>query len=113
MRAKTAHVMPRNGDWVVTKDGHGERSAGVYSTQKEAIEIAHEILNRKAGRIAIHGRDGSIRYTTLCHTGGGSRRAEPGYQPSPEHSSPDESRVLLSHRMPRRTTEGCAETCHL
>src|SRR5690349_4351666 len=61
MRSKTTHVIPKNGHWVVTKDGSGERTAGVYSTQKEAIETAHELLNRKAGQIVIHGRDGSIR----------------------------------------------------
>ena len=79
MRAKTAHVMPKNGDWVVMRDGNGERSAGVYPTQKEAIEVAHEILNRKAGRIAIHGRDGAIRYRYV--------HAWPAVQPSRLKSS--------------------------
>ncbi len=62
MGGRTTHVIPGNGGWVVTREGSGERSTVVYTTQKEAIEVAREMLNRKAGQIVIHGRDGSIRF---------------------------------------------------
>ena len=62
MCAKTAHVIPKNGGWAVRKEGSANRGAGVYSTQKEAIEAAREIVQRtSAGQVVIHHRDGSIR----------------------------------------------------
>lgn len=62
MRAKTTHVIPKNGGWAVQKEGSANRSSSVYPTQKEAIEAAREIVQRtSAGQVVIHHRDGSIR----------------------------------------------------
>lgn len=62
MSAKTTHVIPRNGGWAVRKEGSANRSASVYSTQKEAIEAARKIVRRaSAGQVVIHCVDGSMR----------------------------------------------------
>jgi hypothetical protein len=62
MPAKTTHVIPKNGGWAVRKEGSTNRSTSVYSTQKEAIEAAREIVQRMAaGQVVIHYRDGSFR----------------------------------------------------
>jgi hypothetical protein len=78
-RGRTTHVIPRNAGWVVTREGPLENSAVVYTTQKEAIEVAREMLNRKAGQIVVHGRDGSIRFEDV--------HALPAVQPSRLKSS--------------------------
>ncbi len=62
MSAKTTHVIPQNGGWAVKKEGSANRSSSMYSTQKEAIEAAREIVQRTAaGQVVIHHLDGSIR----------------------------------------------------
>ena len=62
MPAKTTHVIQKNGGWAVTKEGSTNRRTSVYSTRKEAIEAAREIVQRmSAGQVVIHLRDGSIR----------------------------------------------------
>ena len=62
MSAKTTHVIPKNGGWAVKKEGSANRNASVYSTQKEAIEAAREIVRRtSAGQVVIHLLDGSMR----------------------------------------------------
>jgi hypothetical protein len=46
----------------VKKEGSAKSEVGVYSTQKEVIEAAREIVRRaSAGQVVIHGTDGSIR----------------------------------------------------
>lgn len=62
MSAKTTHVIPRNGGWAVKKEGSAKSRISMFSTQKDAIEAAREIVQRApAGQIVIHGLDGSIR----------------------------------------------------
>ena len=62
MAAKTTHVVPKNGRWAVKKEGSAKSRVGVYSTQKEAIDAAREIVRRtSAGQVVIHGIDGSNR----------------------------------------------------
>ena len=62
MPAKTTHVIPKNGGWTVKKEGFANRRATLYSTQKEAIQAARDIVQRtSAGQIVIHLLDGSIR----------------------------------------------------
>ena len=62
MPAKTTHVIPKNGGWAVRKEGSANRRTSLYSTQKEAIQAARDIVRRtSAGQIVIHRLDGSIR----------------------------------------------------
>ena len=62
MPAKTTHVIPKNGGWAVKKEGSANRRTSLYSTQKEAIQAARDIVQRaSAGQIVIHLPDGSIR----------------------------------------------------
>ncbi len=62
MRAKTTHVIPKNGGWAFRKEGYTNHTTSVYSTQKEAMEAAREIVQRmSAGQVVIHVRDGYMR----------------------------------------------------
>jgi hypothetical protein len=62
MPARTTHIFPIDGGWAVRKEGSAKRQSGIYSTQKEAIQVARRISQRaSAGQIVIHGRDGSMR----------------------------------------------------
>lgn len=56
------HVVPTPaGDWGVKKEG-GNRAAGVFDTQKAAIERAREIAkNQQPSQVKIHGENGKIR----------------------------------------------------
>ena len=58
---KTTHVVPRNGEWAVKKEG-SRRSSGLYDTQAKAIEAARDLARRSsAGQVVVHGVNGSIR----------------------------------------------------
>lgn len=62
MSAKTTHIIPWNGGWVIRKEGRVKRDIDVYSTQKKALDAARQMVQRtSAGQIVIHGRDGSLR----------------------------------------------------
>src|SRR5438874_2061070 len=62
MSTKTTHVIPGNGRWVVKKEGSQKRSPRMYSTQREAIAAAREIVRHtSAGQVVIHSSNGSIR----------------------------------------------------
>ena len=56
------HVVPTpEGDWRVKKEG-GNRAAGVFNTQKAAIERAREIAkSQQPSQVKIHGENGKIR----------------------------------------------------
>ncbi len=55
---RTLHVFPRNGNWVVQKEG---KRATTFQTQRQAIEAAMEIVRDRTGQLVIHGKDGRIR----------------------------------------------------
>jgi Uncharacterized protein conserved in bacteria (DUF2188) len=62
MSAKTTHVIPKNGGWVVKKEGSANRRSSLYRTQKEAIQAARDIVQgTSSGQIVIHRLDGSMR----------------------------------------------------
>jgi len=57
---KTVHVIPKNGQWAVKREGG--KAARVFSTQREAIESARVIARgESSGQLVIHGRNGLIR----------------------------------------------------
>ncbi|BDC52707.1 hypothetical protein F183_A50220 [Bryobacterales bacterium F-183] len=58
--AKTVHVIPRNGQWAVKREGVS--SACVFSTQREAIASAKVIAKGEtSGQLVVHGRNGQVR----------------------------------------------------
>jgi uncharacterized protein DUF2188 len=57
---KNLHVVPRDGEWAVRRDGN-ERATSVHSTQQEAREEAKRIAKRERTEVVIHGADGRIR----------------------------------------------------
>lgn len=59
MAAKTVHVFPTNGAWVVKREG---KSGKIFVTQCEAIQAAlKSVRTEKAGQFVVHGADGSIK----------------------------------------------------
>jgi len=59
MPAKTVHVYPSEGTWVVKREG---KSGKVFVTQREAVEAArHSAKTEEAGQFVVHGTDGKIK----------------------------------------------------
>ena len=56
---KTLHVIPKSGQWAVTREGG--KTTRVFSTQREAIESARDIARGSSGQLVVHGRSGQIR----------------------------------------------------
>ena len=58
--AQSAFVVPDDGDWSVKV--HGERVAGPFRTQREAIDAARTwLLGNGGGELVVLGEDGKIR----------------------------------------------------
>jgi hypothetical protein len=59
MAAKTVHVFPSDGTWVVKREG---KSGKTFVTQGEAIQAARKsVRTEKAGQFVVHGTDGKIK----------------------------------------------------
>ena len=56
---RTLHVIPKAGQWAVTREGG--KATRVFSTQREAIESARDIARGSSGQLVVHGRSGQIR----------------------------------------------------
>ncbi|HRH20172.1 MAG TPA: DUF2188 domain-containing protein [Brevundimonas sp.] len=55
------HIVPHPDGWAVKKP-HADRASGVFPTQKDALDRARQIIERKGGGEAvIHRPDGRIR----------------------------------------------------
>lgn len=56
--AKTVHVFPSDGTWVVKREG---KSGKIFVTQREAVQAARKsVKTEKAGQFVVHGTDGKI-----------------------------------------------------
>jgi hypothetical protein len=79
MSSKTTHVISKDDGWAIFPEG-SPRASSVFSTQKEALTAAKDLLQKQtSGQIVVHGRDGSIRYSEV--------HGLPKVQPSPHKSS--------------------------
>lgn len=57
---KTVYVIYKGDGWTVARDGG--KAAGIFSTQREAIRHAREIvLEEQSGQLVVYGRDGRVR----------------------------------------------------
>lgn len=54
------HVVPRDGDWAVLREG-AQRDSSHHDTQAEAIDAARQTAERERTELFIHGRNGQIR----------------------------------------------------
>src|SRR5437763_1795284 len=60
MANKTVHVLPKDGHWVVAREGR--KKYRIFATQRDAIHSAKMLVKReRSGQLAIHSRDGRIR----------------------------------------------------
>lgn len=60
-RRTSIYVVRSNAGWSIRRSSSGRASA-VYSTQKDALQAARELMQaREGGEITLHGRDGRIR----------------------------------------------------
>lgn len=66
-KERNIHVVPRNGTWVVRKEGHS-RAASVHTTQREAIATARDLARNESGEVVIHRRDGRISSRDSYHS---------------------------------------------
>jgi len=57
---KNVHVVPKNGDWAVRREG-AQRDSSHHDTQAEAIDAARQTAQRESAELLIHGRNGQIR----------------------------------------------------
>lgn len=60
MAKRNQHVVPRDGKWAVRAEG-SPRATAIRETQREAIEVARGIAQRRGSELIVHGRDGRIR----------------------------------------------------
>lgn len=60
MSKTNIHVVPRDGQWAVTREG-AERDSSLHTTQSEAIEAARRTAQRENVELFIHRPDGRIR----------------------------------------------------
>lgn len=58
--AKNIHVVPRDGEWAVRREGN-ERVTSTHNTQAKAIEKAREIAKNQRSEVVIHRADGRVR----------------------------------------------------
>lgn len=57
---KNVHVVPRDGDWAVLREG-AQRDSSHHDTQADAIDAARQTAQRERSELFIHGRNGQIR----------------------------------------------------
>lgn len=57
---KNVHVVPRNGDWAVWREG-AQRDSSHHDTQADAIYAARQTAQRESAELLIHDRNGQIR----------------------------------------------------
>ncbi|MFN0103184.1 MAG: DUF2188 domain-containing protein [Bryobacteraceae bacterium] len=67
MLAKSTHIIPTDGGWVIRREGASPGwGDGLYSLQREAVAAARLLTRRESvGQIVIHGRNGSMRITDV------------------------------------------------
>lgn len=59
----TVHVIPRDGQWTVKREGG--KAASVFPTQREAVKSARVIAREEGpGQLVVHGLNGQIREYT-------------------------------------------------
>lgn len=69
------HVIPHERGWAVKKAG-GKKASSVHKTQKEAIQAARQLLQKRGGgKLAVHGQDGRLRRSSTVGSEGSSRHA--------------------------------------
>jgi hypothetical protein len=62
MPSITTHIIPKDDGWVIINEGSLKRKSIVYSTQKQALAVAVENVQRApAAQVVVHGRTGSMR----------------------------------------------------
>ena len=57
---KNVHVVPREGQWAVKKEGN-QRTTSIHRTQSNAIDTAREAARAEKSELVIHDRNGRIR----------------------------------------------------
>lgn len=57
---KDMHVVPRNGEWAVRREG-AQRDSSRHDTQSAAINAARQTAQQEGTEMFIHGRNGQIR----------------------------------------------------
>jgi hypothetical protein len=57
---RNVHVVPRNGEWAVRKEG-AQRDSSHHDTQSAAIGVARHTAQREGTELLVHGRNGKIR----------------------------------------------------
>lgn len=60
MSDKNVHIVPRDGEWAVVREG-AQRDSSHHHTQADAIEAGTQTAQNQSVEILIHGRNGQIR----------------------------------------------------
>lgn len=60
MSKENIHVVPRDGNWAVVREG-AERDSSHHNTQADAIDAARQTAQREGVELFIHRPDGRIR----------------------------------------------------
>ena len=57
---RNVHVVPREGQWAVKKEGN-QRASSIHRTQRDAIDVAREAAKEEKSELVIHRPNGQIR----------------------------------------------------
>jgi hypothetical protein len=60
MKKPNVHVVPRDGEWAVRREG-AQRDSSHHGTQASAITAARNTAEREGTELLVHGRNGQIR----------------------------------------------------
>jgi hypothetical protein len=60
MSKPNVHIVPRDGQWAVLREG-AQRDSSHHSMQSEAISAGRATAQREHVELLVHGRDGQIR----------------------------------------------------
>ncbi|MFF0876701.1 DUF2188 domain-containing protein [Micromonospora aurantiaca (nom. illeg.)] len=59
-KAKPVHVVPRDGEWAVVREGN-QRASSLHPTQAEAERVGRPAARADQAEFYLHGTDGRIR----------------------------------------------------
>lgn len=57
------HVIPSGDKWAVKREGTAKASK-LYLKKKAAVKGARSLARSRAGRVIVHGKDGTIQHQT-------------------------------------------------
>ena len=65
MKRQEYHVVPRGGQWAVTRD-NASRASDLFDNKQDAINASRGLSKELGAELVIHGRNGRIQDSDSC-----------------------------------------------